>query len=300
MPTYNFKKDSKFYVVRSGLRYSLDVYPDFSCSQTFEETAVQVKTLHSQFDMFEDATITKASPANFSLTCPILVEHDLDIMLELLKDYDGNTIEAQMKTADLYVVSNSETYKLEKAVIEGGTFTLSNNAPITLSLSGSASKLSRYVGTVPGTPVARSATRTYGRITTLAVTVGGVLQPSITSVSIELKNNVQWLDFATLQNSLQISGASGTQFPGAFVVSSRVLSGTIQQYLTDETATNANTWNTNSSINVKASHAGTTMLEFAIPKVVYTNRLEVQDLFLQSYDFRMSGNPLLANVIKKV
>lgn len=299
MPTYNFKKNTKLYVVRNGVRYLLDIYPDLTFSQTFNETNVPVKTLHSQYDMFEGAVITSANAANFSFSAPILLEGDLNILFELLMDYDETSSEATLKTADLYVESNTEVYKLEKAVFETGTFQIVKDRPLMVSIAGTASKLSKHVGAIPGMLLPRKTTRTFSLVTSMAVNVASVLQKYITAVTIELRNDVRWNDFSTLQNSIGISGASGTQFPGAFVVGSRVLSGTIQQYITDETNT-VNTWGNNVPISVQVGSVGATWnLEFLIPNAVFTNRLEVQDVYVQSYEFRMTSNPVLANVIKK-
>jgi len=299
MPTYNFKKQTKLYVVRNGLRYLLDIYPDLSFSQTFNETNVPVKTLHSQFDMFEAAVITNANPANFSFTSPILQEGDMDVLFTLLRDYATVNNEATLNTADLYVESNSEVYKLEKAVLESGTFQIVKDSPLTLSLSGTARKLSKFSGDIPGTLQPRT-TRTHTAVTSLQVSVAGVVQPYITAVTVELKNNVQWIEATTLQNSIGISDASGTMFPEAFVVGSRTLSGTIQQYITDETNSNVNSWRNNTPVNIQVTNTGSAWaLEFLVPSAVFTNRLEAQDVYIQSYDFRLSSNPVLTNVIKK-
>ncbi|RZK44450.1 MAG: hypothetical protein EOO61_03770, partial [Hymenobacter sp.] len=153
MAIYNFKKDTKVYIVRGANRYTLDVYPDFNFSQTFDETAVPVKTLHSQFDMAENAVITKANPANFNFTVPILYENDLNIVFDLLLDYETGVPEATLKTADIYFANSSEIYKIEKCAFESGVFQLQNSAVITISLSGTGKKLSKYTGTIPGTVI---------------------------------------------------------------------------------------------------------------------------------------------------
>jgi hypothetical protein len=297
MTVYNLKRETKLFIVRNNLKYAIDLYPDLSFSQTFSETTVPVKTLHAQYDMFDKAVITKANPANFSFTIPVLAQHDLDVVLELLRDYSSSG--ATLNTADLYMQSNSEVYKLEKAVVESGVFQLVMNAPITLNVSGTASKLSKFTDAIPGTLQARTG-RTFTRITSLDIKVAGVVQSRITSVSVELKNTVQWVDFATIQKT-SISDASGTQFPGAFVVSNRVLSGTIQQYITDESNINVNSWKTSSPIVIKAGSKTDTALEINIPAAVFTNRLEVQDLLIQSYDWRMVSSPRdMTNVVKKI
>ncbi len=68
MPVYNFKKKVKFFVVIDGLRYQIEINPDVSFSQTFNEEQRKVKTLHDPKNMFDRASITNASPANFNFT----------------------------------------------------------------------------------------------------------------------------------------------------------------------------------------------------------------------------------------
>lgn len=299
MPTYNFRKETKVYVVRGGLRYILDVYPDLNFSQTFNETSVPVKTLHSQFNMFEGAVITKANPANFNFTVPVLYENDLQVLLDLLIDYDTASTEATIKSADIYVEANSEVYKLEKAVIENGVFQIARDSIIVLSLSGSARKLSKFVGAIPGTLQSRT-TRTHGMTTALNIQLGVETLANIAGVSIELVNNVQWVDYTTLHNSLVINGASDTMYPEVFVVGSRTLSGNIQQYVTDENGDTVNTWEIGTSLNIKVGNSSSAyLLEFDLPSIVYTNRLAVGDLYTQSFDFRMNTSPSdLSQVIK--
>ena len=301
MTVFNFKRDSKLHVVIGALRYTIDIYPDFTFSQTFNETAVQVKTLHSQYDMFENAVITKANAANFSFTSPLMLEADMDVLLDLLTSWDLTNTEAVLKTADLYFEANSEIYKLEKAVFEVGTFQITKDSILLVHFSGSASKLSKYSLALPGTPQTRSVTRTFSLPTYLRVVIGGAVQSYISALTVELKNTVHWLDFAHLQNSLVISDASGTMYPGAFTVSGRVLSGTVQQYITDDANTNVNTWSTNSSVNIQAGNLGSNpTIEFNFPSVVFTNRIDTQELYTQGYDFRLNTNPVsLSSIIIK-
>lgn len=292
MTTYNFKRETKVYVVRGGNRYTLDVYPDLNYSQTFNETSVPVKTLHSQYNMFENAVINRANPANFNFTVPILYEGDLNILFNLLLDYDTSSTEATLKTADLYFETNSEVYKIEKCVMESGVFRLLNTEVMTLSLSGTGRKLSKHAGLIPGSPVARSATRSFGRVTKAQIAINGYEEKYIAGFSVEVQNNVNWLDFATIHNSQSVTSASSTMWPEAFVVGSRALTGNIQQYVTDETNSRVNTWQTNCTIEIRVGEVEKNyLLGIIIPSAVFTNRLGVEDLYVQSYDFRMTSNP---------
>src|ERR1700741_2500252 len=156
MPAYSFKKTVKFYIVYSGLRYRVDVYPDLSFSQTFDEKQINVKTLHAQGDMFDEAVINKANPANFSFTTPLRSDMTQRIALDLLLDYDSTSTEKVLKTADIYVDNDVEIYKLEKCVFESGSLQLVRDRIVLLSINGTARKLSRAgasgVFTIPGTP----------------------------------------------------------------------------------------------------------------------------------------------------
>ena len=122
MPSYNLKRNVKLYVVRSGLKYKIDIFPDVSFSQTFDEQALRVKTLHAQNNMFEDATITKANPANFNFTIPALAEDDLKILYQLLIDYDITSSEVTLNTFDIYVEGDTDVWKIQTCVLERGLF----------------------------------------------------------------------------------------------------------------------------------------------------------------------------------
>lgn len=287
MATYNIKKESKVYLVHNGLKYVLDVYPDLNFSQTFNETNIKVKTLHAQLNMFDKAVIVKANPANFNFTIPILSEDDMKIVIDLLLTYNGTS----MNSFDLYIESSSEVYKLEKAVIESGILQMDRNSIIVLSIAGTAKKLSKHTTTIPGTLQVRSSTRTHIIPTSFGLKIGSEEKTKIVSVSVEFKNNVQWLENTTLHNSLPVVSASDTVYPEAFVVDSRTFSGNVQQYVTDENNT-VNTWNMGNSLTLRVGNLKANwLMEVYLPSIVCTNRLEVQDLFLQSYDFRMDVAP---------
>lgn len=294
MSTYNFKKETKLYIVKDNIKYALDVYPDLSISQTFNETNVPVKTLHSQYDMFENAVINTANPANFNFTCALVKETHTDILLKLLLEFDTSNIEAALHTADIYVEGNSEIYKLEKAVFESGVFQFSRDALVLLNLSGTARKLSKYVGVIPGTLFSAGATKTLIYPERVEVLIDGQSEPHVASFSVEVRNNIRWVDYANLQNSLVVSGASDTMYPEVFVVEGRVISGNVQQYVTSITNTDVNSWKTTSSLTITIGSKTEWILKFNFPSIVYTNRLNIQELFTQSYDFRVNGNTLRA------
>ena len=50
---YNFKKATKLYIVENGNKHTIDIYPDISASQTFEEQGYKRKTLHALNDLHD-------------------------------------------------------------------------------------------------------------------------------------------------------------------------------------------------------------------------------------------------------
>lgn len=272
---YNFKKQLKVHLVYGGLRYLLDVNSDVTFSQTFSENSTPVKTLHNPHN-FERGVITSANPASFSFSIPLIKENDNRVVFDLL---------LSIGSFDLYFVTNTDTYKLETCVIEEGQFNL--RGIISMNISGTASKLTR-VGTalyvLPGTLQVRTGS-TSNYVKRFSVEIGGVLQDRIVQASISLQNRITWTGNKVLQSSLVVTDASNTIYPSSFVVSGRVLSGAIQQFI--HTAdTSSQTWGT-TSIKIKADST----LTVNITNAIFTSRLEVGDLFARTYDFRMIDNP---------
>jgi len=299
MTEYNLKRDSKLYIVYSGQRHSIDIYPDLSFSQTFSETSVPVKTLHKQADLFEDAAITKANPANFNFTIPILRESDLDIVLTLLTTLNSS---ASLNTADIYVENNSKTFKLETSVFESGVFRIDSKSVLILTASGTARKLSEFSGNIPGSSVTRSNTNTFVGVFALSAMLGSEELTHLTSLSVEIVNTVSWLEHGTLHKSLDILDASGTSFPEAFVVESRRLSGTLQRYITKDVGVidkPVTTWSTNTPMTIRIGDVGLWALRFNLPSIVYTSRIELSDFYIQSYDFRLNTNNNISDIIVK-
>ena len=96
--------------------------------------------LHTQ-DFFEAAVINRAQPANFDFTVPLLQEERNKVVYDRLLDID---------TFDLYISTQQDDFKLEKCVIVDGVFEIKRSKPLSLTVSGEASKLSKFPGTIPG------------------------------------------------------------------------------------------------------------------------------------------------------
>jgi len=297
MPSYSFKRNVKFYIVRGSEKYSVSVNPDISFSQTFDERPYTVKTLHSPTNFFEGATINKASPANFNFSMPFGLNGEVDISLDWLTS--GTDL------LDVYVDTGTEIFKIEKAVLESGIFQLAKGQLVTVSFTGTASKLAKMEKpfVIPG--VLQELGNLVGPLTDalipkfMKVELDGVELENITSASIELRNDVQWIENNTLHSSLKVISASDTLYPEAFVVSKKVLSGNIQQYVTDENSARVQTWSTNSTLDITLGNDAP-VIQFSLPSVVFTNRIEPGDVFLQNYDYRLNSNSAsLTEIIKK-
>lgn len=298
MSIYNFKRNTDFYLVYGGNKYTLDVYPDVIFSQTFSEESVVKKTLHDQNNNFDGAVIVKAAPANFNFTIPLLEEEDFQVVFNLLVDYNGYTI----NTFDLYAESDHGVYKLDTCVFESGLFTIEKNEVLGLALSGTAKQLSRVgikgVYSIPGTPVSRSSTRTFIVPTKNKVTIGAVVLDFVRDIKLEIQNKISWTQNDTLHASLAVTSASNTIYPSSFTLEGRILSGSITQYVTSDSYTNQQTWSTGSAITIQSGDKSPYAIDVNIPSAVYTNRTEPGDLITQSYDFRMLSNPTaLSSVI---
>lgn len=296
---YNFKRDTELFLVYNGLRYKLAVYSDISFSQTFEETDRRVKTLHNSIN-FSSGTITKASPANFSFSAPLVPQQA--ILISLLVGFDRAY--TATNAFELYAVSTTDTYKISSCILENGRFIISESSVLGVTLSGSGAKLERVGNaaySLPGIlqPVPEPLDKeSYTRTVNMQVKLDGLDLDNITEVSLELQNRVEWLENSTIQASLGVTSAENTIYPSNFVVSERILNGSITQYITDLTATTPQSWSTNSQVYIRVGTGGREWaLQMYAPEAIFTNRAETSDVFTQVYDFRMSSDLELAEGI---
>ena len=301
MTAYNFLRESNVHLVYGGSRYLLKTAPDVSFSQTFAEDAYEVKTLHDQTKMFQGTSITKANPANFSFSVSLTTEKDETIVKALLTDYDATEGQTRINTFDLYIVTGESTFKLDECVITNGDFNLSKGSPLTLSVSGQASKLER-VGhgydplegltpySLPGSLVSASSTRT-PTLSLIDVEVGGSDVSNIISATLSVQNEISWTPYETLQSSLSVTNASNAMYPSEFTLGRRVVSGNITQYLTDSNSSTSQTFNTDTTVRVKTIVNGSTFLDANLGNCMFTKRMEQGEVLTQTFDYRLVGNP---------
>ena len=305
--SYSFLRESKLYIVYGGNKYRIYTSTAINFAQTFAEESYSVKTLHDQSKMFEGSSITKANPASFSFDVPLTIEKDESIVLTLASDLSSsNTI----NSFDMYVQTGSSTFKLEGAVITSASFDFLPENQFTIRVEGEGKKLTRADDesfTIPGNGVSGSNYTTpppenfpypelKGRtrtplivypIVTLndgsAKTMGNIL-----SVNLNIQNEMEWTPFETLHDSLN----STTMFPSAHTVGKRIISGEIRQYQQDNNVAQFDDFSTNTSLTITAKNVSgdANFLEVAINPVMYTARMQPEEVYTQSYDFRSLHN----------
>jgi hypothetical protein len=280
MPNYSFLKEAKVYIVYGTTKKQLDI-SSVSFSQTFTEETRSVKTLHNQNNMFEGSVINTANPANFELRVNLLIEDVSKILFDRLTDTNS---------FDLYISTESDVFYLEKCVITNGTINIERLRPLSLSISGQASKL------IPGSSVpsgmtlrTASSSRTYNLNKDLFVSLSGAdISDHLVAVSIELQNDIQWIPYKTVQT------ATGTRYPTQYIVSKKILAGNIKRYLNDDTENNSQSYGKNQSLRIKA---GTLIgglfkgIDFNSNNCSLTQRIQTGTVFTKNTDWRMVQNP---------
>lgn len=285
---FNFKRNTKLYIVYKNTRYRIDIMPDISFSQTFVESGYSNKTLHDQYNVFESAKIHRANPANFNFTIPLTQDNDFGIVLDLLLKYKSG--EACVDSFDLYIDTDTQLFKIEKAIIDSGIFRITMGDILSLAVSGTASRL-RTVSDFPFGTIASYNSGIYIIPLRILAELGGVEQKHITNVSLEVSNSLSWLTNDDIHNSLEVDSATNSIYPKDYYLSSRTVSGMIQKYVTNENITEVNKWSINTPLRIRVGNMTEYYLDANFPTVVYTNRLDPQEIYTQSYDFRLNQSP---------
>ena len=292
--SYSFLRESKLYIVYGGNKYRIYTSSAITFNQTFAEESYSVKTLHDQSKMFEGSSITKANPASFSFDVPLTTEKDESIVLTLASDLSSNIL----NSFDMYVQTGSSTFKLEGAIITSASFDFIPQNQFTMRVEGEGTKLTRAGDedfTIPGSAQSESATRTpllvYPTVTLNDGTSRNM--DNILSVNLNIQNETEWTPYETLQDSLN----STTMFPSAHTVGKRIISGEIRQYQIDTNNSDDNvrqfddfSTNTNLTITAKNVSGDTDFFKIQINPAMYTARMQPEEVYTQSYDFRSLDN----------
>ena len=291
--SYSFLRESKLYIEYGGNKYRIYTNTSISFSQTFAEDSYSVKTLHDQTKMFRGTSITKANPADFSFETHLTTEKDEQIVLELLTDLVTTSGNQQLKSFDLFVVSTNGTFKITGCVITQGEFSLQRNEPLKLRVSGQGQKLERVGNesfSLPGSLQSASATRTPTK-PLLDVLVSSSAVSNLVAATLQVQNNIQWTPYETLQNSLSVTNATNAMYPSDYSLVDRNVSGNITQFHTDANASEYQTFNTNTSVQIRTRVSGNIFFNANLAECMYTKRSNPSEVFTQTYDFRLVGTP---------
>lgn len=302
---YNFKKNAKLYIVELNAvgaatsQHSIEIYSDITASQTFDEQSYKRKTLHNLTDLHDHAVINNANVGNFSFTTPILNVAAVPKLLTLGEEYStGN-----LTSFDIYIQSDNVIYKLTKCIVEGLTFNIEKNAVLTMSVSGTTSRISKFgnVGsvTIPGTPV-NAGSKTYTSVDRMSVSINGTILDSIAAINVDLKNDISWYNNSTINDAV----AGNMVYPSSYVLQGRTLSGSITQFITSENTDTLVDTSTSSPIVISLYNTSYSsiipILEFNLPSAVFTRRLNFEELINRVYDFRLNSNTGANNIIYKL
>jgi len=293
MSGFNFLRESELHIHFGSNRYNVKITPNLTLTQTFAEDAYSVKTLHDQTKMFRGTSITKANPADFSFSTHLTTEKDEQIILELLTDIVTTSGDQQLKSFDIYVVSTNGTFKIEGCVITQGEFQFAKGSHLILNVSGQGKKLSR-VGdenySLPGNLQSASATRTPTK-PLLDVLVSNSTVSNLVTTTLQIQNNIEWTPYETLQNSLSVTNATNAMYPSDYSLTDRNVSGNITQFHSDANASEYQTFNTSTSVQIRTKVNNSIFFNANLADCMYTKRSSVEEVFTQTYDFRLVGTP---------
>jgi len=301
--SYSFLKESKLFIVYGSPSVKHRIYTSsaLNFSQTFAQDSYPVKTLHDQTKMFEGATITSANAVDFSFTVPLTKEKDESPIIDLLSGLNNE----QLTSFDMYVQTGSATFKIDNAIITSGDFSISPNSQFVVGVQGQGTKLEKVgdesYNITAGSVQSESSTRT-PLLVYPVISIDSLDMNSIISVNVNIQNNITWTEYETLQKSLNVTNASNIMRPSDYVVEKRIVSGTINQYQTDNNITQFDNFSTNSNITIKAVEVGksasaTPFFQIQLNPASYTARMQVAAVYQQSYDFSSLDNTALGTRI---
>jgi hypothetical protein len=254
--------------------------------------------------MFEGSSITKANPASFSFDVPLTIEKEESPVLTLASDLNSSNI---LTSFDMYIQTGSSTFKLEGAVITSASFDFVPQNQFTMRVEGEGKKLTRVGNesydwhsayTAPsgsnwdtdGSNQLSSSTRT-PLIVYPVITLTGKDMSHILSINLNIQNEMTWTPYETLHDSLD----STMMFPSAHTVEKRIISGEIRQYQTDTNVGQFDDFSTDTQLTIKAIKVGeasnaTPFFQIAIDPIMFTARMQPEEVYTQSYDFRSLDN----------
>jgi len=119
------------------------------------------------------------------------------------------------------------------------------------------------------------------------------LTSSVYNATVELQNEITWVPYGTVQESLSVTNASTSIYPSKFTLNKRTLSGSISQYVTSDFNSDLLQWKKGINILIKAGTAAGSFkgFKFDLSQCTFTNRITPAEVYAQTYDWRMNDNP---------
>jgi len=291
--------------ITSGWK-SIDIYPDYTVSQTITDKTYSQKTIQEQHKLHDSSNIVKLNPLNAEFTVPILEENDYDLLYELLLDTENDNL----KEFEMLIVpeEGDVSHYCFNCFITSGTFIIerSKNLALKISVEGG------YAAVLPHSSntyrllsnsielASRSGTRTFEMPTYIKCVLDGFdLTEALVSMSIELQNKITWTPYQTVESALAIDEDVSTPpttlpRPTKCTLSKRILSGSITKYAGFDSTLSQNTilsFATNKALEIRAGNTETSGFRFTLTNCSYTTRSNTSDVFTSVYDWKMNDNP---------
>lgn len=272
---YNFSRNLKLYVVKSGSRYKIDTYAGLDFSYVYNETSIERKTIHEQDKLHKGAVVNYITPGSLSFTTPLRYGNPLDFSIEGSDSYERV----------FYVEGDNFKLKINRAAIESIQYNFAREGVFTVTVRASF-PTAEPVDTIPE-PIVEE-TGAFGYIEKLQVLLEGQEVTNITGINLELSSDIRWIDYESIHEVSQGYKVARRDW----VIAQRTYSGAIMQNLTTDTYDDQLiTEDTSaSSLYFKVSGANGTLLELTLAPITYTTRIDFgSDLVTKAYDFKMIG-----------
>ena len=125
---------------------------------------------------------------------------------------------------------------------------------------------------------------------------------SIMSCNLQIQNSIDWIENQTVHNTQSVTDSSNAIFPTDYTMGSRTISGEVRQYQTDNNVAQFDDFSTTTNMTIKAFQIGkpsdgTPFFQINLNPVMCTARMQTDEIYSQSYDFRSLDNTALQTSI---
>ena len=282
MAEYSFLKDAELWVykVSTNSRFLVPI-STISFNQTLSESVVQRNTIQSGIKP-GGSSIYKANVGNVTFTtyAKPYASHVNNLLSYLHSS----------EQLDLYVKTSQDTFKLSGCLLSSISIPYKKDAPLSLDITGEFAKLQR-VGTgsytIPGSYGIDNLEGFVLCRDNKFILDGEDILDNASNFTMELKKELNWYGYTTLQNTLD-NGISYPSVPPA--VKDISLAGSLQRYLSDTNLTDLQTLSQYIPLSIELGQLiDSTFKGIKLNNTFcsYTNRLQTGNVFTQNYDWRV-------------